>query len=776
MRFKKSVSFLFALYCSACLSQDIEIGQWRPELSYNKGLDVADAEEKVYAIANGNLFSYSKSDNSIERLSKVNGWSDIGVSAINYSKDRKVLVVAYANSNLDLLEKDVVVNISDIKSKQILGDKSVNNIFFDGDFAYLACGFGIIKLNIVKKEIADTYYIGTNGAAVNVRDVLTDGNYVFAATDDGIYRASKNNTFLSDFNQWTRFFNDSTFNTMALFNGNIVVNKYSSIYNNDKIYTFDPATPILIPLVLQNYTSNTCHNIRAFNSKLVVTFDEFIDVYDASFASVVHIYDYFQADLPGFAPLKCVLDTEGKEWIADRKSALMKGDGPFLFERFAPEGPNTNSVTAISVENGNLWVAPGSKDAAWGNLFNIDGVSGFYNGSWTNVTNKTSVAIDTLFDIITVLADPNDPKRCFAGSWSNGLIEIKEGKVSAVYNEKNSTLRQRPEFRWIGVGGLDFDKGGTVWFTNSYTKNALQALDINGNFTAFDCGSELNNTLVGNVVATSSGPKWMMLPNGNGVLVYDDNSTLDDPSDDKIKKLNFTAGSGGIVGSDVSAMAEDADGQMWIGTDKGISVFYSPIAVFGTGSFDAQQIKLEQDGYVQNLLETELVTAIAVDGANRKWIGTQNSGVYFMSDDGTQQLAHYTAANSPLFSDEIRSIAINGKNGQVYFATANGIVSYKSTATDGADKFVKEEVFAYPNPVRPDYTGTIAIKGLTKNADVKITDISGTLIFQTKALGGQAIWNGRDTKGTKAQSGVYTIFCASEDGSKTIISKLLFLN
>ena len=776
MRFKKSVSFLFALYCSACLSQDIEIGQWRPELSYNKGLDVADAEEKVYAIANGNLFSYSKSDNSIERLSKVNGWSDIGVSAINYSKDRKVLVVAYANSNLDLLEKDVVVNISDIKSKQILGDKSVNNIFFDGDFAYLACGFGIIKLNIVKKEIADTYYIGTNGAAVNVRDVLTDGNYVFAATDDGIYRASKNNTFLSDFNQWTRFFNDSTFNTMALFNGNIVVNKYSSIYNNDKIYTFDPATPILIPLVLQNYTSNTCHNIRAFNSKLVVTFDEFIDVYDASFASVVHIYDYFQADLPGFAPLKCVLDTEGKEWIADRKSALMKGDGPFLFERFAPEGPNTNSVTAISVENGNLWVAPGSKDAAWGNLFNIDGVSGFYNGSWTNVTNKTSVAIDTLFDIITVLADPNDPKRCFAGSWSNGLIEIKEGKVSAVYNEKNSTLRQRPEFRWIGVGGLDFDKGGTVWFTNSYTKNALQALDINGNFTAFDCGSELNNTLVGNVVATSSGPKWMMLPNGNGVLVYDDNSTLDDPSDDKIKKLNFTAGSGGIVGSDVSSMAEDADGQMWIGTDKGISVFYSPIAVFGTGSFDAQQIKLEQDGYVQNLLETELVTAIAVDGANRKWIGTQNSGVYFMSADGTQQLAHYTAANSPLFSDEIRSIAINGKNGQVYFATANGIVSYKSTATDGADKFVKEEVFAYPNPVRPDYTGTIAIKGLTKNADVKITDISGTLIFQTKALGGQAIWNGRDTKGTKAQSGVYTIFCASEDGSKTIISKLLFLN
>lgn len=776
MRFKKSVSFLFALYCSACLSQDIEISQWRPELSYNKGLDVADAEEKVYAIANGNLFSYSKSDNSIERLSKVNGWSDIGVSAINYSKDRKVLVVAYANSNLDLLEKDVVVNISDIKSKQILGDKSVNNIFFDGDFAYLACGFGIIKLNIVKKEIADTYYIGTNGAAVNVRDVLTDGNYVFAATDDGIYRASKNNTFLSDFNQWTRFFNDSTFNTMALFNGNIVVNKYSSIYNNDKIYTFDPATPILIPLVLQNYTSNTCHNIRAFNSKLVVTFDEFIDVYDASFASVVHIYDYFQADLPGFAPLKCVLDTEGKEWIADRKSALMKGDGPFLFERFAPEGPNTNSVTAISVENGNLWVAPGSKDAAWGNLFNIDGVSGFYNGSWTNVTNKTSVAIDTLFDIITVLADPNDPKRCFAGSWSNGLIEIKEGKVSAVYNEKNSTLRQRPEFRWIGVGGLDFDKGGTVWFTNSYTKNALQALDINGNFTAFDCGSELNNTLVGNVVATSSGPKWMMLPNGNGVLVYDDNSTLDDPSDDKIKKLNFTAGSGGIVGSDVSAMAEDADGQMWIGTDKGISVFYSPIAVFGTGSFDAQQIKLEQDGYVQNLLETELVTAIAVDGANRKWIGTQNSGVYFMSADGTQQLAHYTAANSPLFSDEIRSIAINGKNGQVYFATANGIVSYKSTATDGADKFVKEEVFAYPNPVRPDYTGTIAIKGLTKNADVKITDISGTLIFQTKALGGQAIWNGRDTKGTKAQSGVYTIFCASEDGSKTIISKLLFLN
>lgn len=776
MHFKKSVLLLFLLSGTFCFSQEVEIGQWRCELAYNKGSDVTDAEDKVYAIANGNLFSYSKSDNAIERLSKVNGWSDIGVSAINYSKDRKVLVVAYSNSNLDLLEKDVIVNISDIKRKQILGDKSINNIFFDGDFAYLACGFGIIKLNIVKKEIADTYYIGTNGAAVNVTDVLTDGNYIFAATKDGIYRASKSNNFLSDFNQWTQFFNDSTFNTMTLFNGNIVVNKNSSTYNNDKIYTFDPATPSLTPLLLQNYTSNTCHNIRTFNSKLVVTFDGFIDVYDASLTSVVHIYDYFQASLPGFAPLKCVLDNEGKEWIADRKNGLMKGDGPFLFERFAPEGPNTNSVTAVSIENGNLWIAPGSKDAAWGNLFNIDGVSGFSDGTWTNITSKTSVAMDTLFDIITVLADPNNPKRCFAGSWSNGLIEIKDGKVSALYNEKNSPLSQRPEFRWIGVGGLDLDKEGNVWLTNSYTRNALQMLDVNGKFTAFDCGSELNNTLVGNIIATSNGPKWMMLPGGNGILAYDDNGTLDDPADDKIKKLNFTAGNGGIVGSDVSAMAEDADGQMWIGTDKGVSVFYSPTAVFGTGNFDAQQIKLEQDGYVQNLLETELVTAIAVDGANRKWIGTQNSGVYFMSADGTEQLAHYTAANSPLFSDEIRSIAINGKNGQVYFATVNGIISYKSTATDGADKFVKEEVFAYPNPVKPDYTGTIAIKGLTKNADVKITDISGTLVFQTKALGGQAVWNGKDTKGNKAHSGVYTIFCANEDGSKTIITKLLFLN
>jgi len=185
---------------------------------------------------------------------------------------------------------------------------------------------------------------------------------------------------------------------------------------------------------------------------------------------------------------------------------------------------------------------------------------------------------------------------------------------------------------------------------------------------------------------------------------------------------------------------------------------------------------VEQDGHFQYLLETEVVTAIAVDGANRKWIGTQKAGVFLMSEDGTEQILHFDENSSPLLSNNITSIAINHETGEVFFGTDKGIISYKSTATKGSDKFKKEDVYAYPNPVREDYEGIIAIKGLVTNAVVKITDISGTLIYETIAEGGQAIWNGKNFNGEKAHTGVYLVFASNEDGSETIVTKILVIN
>ena len=205
-----------------------------------------------------------------------------------------------------------------------------------------------------------------------------------------------------------------------------------------------------------------------------------------------------------------------------------------------------------------------------------------------------------------------------------------------------------------------------------------------------------------------------------------------------------------------------------------MAVFFNPENIFNGGDYDAQQILVEVDGYVEYLLTNETVTTIAVDEANRKWLGTQSAGLFLVSEDGTEQVHHFTAENSPLLSNNIVDVKINHFSGEVYIATAKGLISYFSDATEGS--LNHENVIVYPNPVRPEYTGTIAIKGLVQDADIKITDLNGILVHETQALGGQAVWDGKNGYGDRVQTGVYLVFSTNATGTETNVAKILFVH
>ena len=330
----------------------------------------------------------------------------------------------------------------------------------------------------------------------------------------------------------------------------------------------------------------------------------------------------------------------------------------------------------------------------------------------------------------------------------------------------------------IKIGGLAFDKSGNLWVANSHAENPFSVKLTNGTWYRFPYKSYVNNVLVGDIVVTRNNHKWVILPraSGGGLFVFDEKGTYTNFSDDKYKKISIADQNGTPISNDVYSIAEDHDGQIWVGTNKGVVVYYNPENVFTGANFYAQQIKVpnEIQGQANYLLETETVTAIAIDGANRKWIGTQNAGVFLMSPDGITQIHHFNTDNSPLLSNNILSIAIDGKSGEVFFGTANGIISYRSTATEGAEEF--DEVLVFPNPVKPGYEGLITIKGLITNANVKITDITGNLVFETRAEGGQAIWNGKNLSGEKVHTGVYLVFSTNEDGSKSNVTKLMLVN
>ncbi len=774
-QYKFIILFFIVLLTSVKIyPQGIAIGEWRDHLPYNNCVSITEGDGIIYCATKYSVFSFDKSDNSLKRMSKVNYLSDIGVTRVAYHKTLKVLVVTYSNGNIDLVENTTVTNISDIKRKTIPGIKSINNILFVGNIAYLSCGFGIVVLDIAKKEIKDTYYIGTNGAHIEVLDMTFDGTKLYAATEAGVYDANINNPNLSSYQYWNKHIEmpnpDKRYNAIEYFHNKIYVNNSNSSYYSDTMYVYDGTT-------WKDFDSSntaTRSNISSFGDKLVITFVDGVEVFDTNQTNIYKIWTYN----PGYPqPRDAIIDNENSYWVADDIKGIVKNWNTWSFESFQPNGPLTANVINMSVEGSNLWVAPGGLASNWDNLYNRDGLFSFINEEWDTYNKNNVPALDTIYDIVCVSVNPANPSNAFAGSWSRGILEFNNQALTNIYGESNSTLTSNQPYGSnyrIRIGGICFDKDGNIWVTNSGVNTALNVRKPNGNWKAFNFSGYVNNNEVGNLIIDKNNYKWIILPRNSGLLVFNDNNSIDDISDDNIKKLSNATGNGALSSNNIFSIAVDLDGEIWVGTDKGISVFYSPENVFSGANFDSQQILVNEDGFIQPLLGSEIVTSIAIDGSNRKWIGTQRAGVFLMSADGTQQLLHFTEDNSPLFSNTINSIAIDQKTGEIFFGTDKGIISYKGTATKGEEDYT--DVMVYPNPVYSNYNGYIAIKGLVTNADIKITDIAGTLIYQTIAEGGQAVWDGKNYSGEKAKTGVYLVFCSNADGSKTMVAKIMFIN
>ena len=778
-------------------AQEIAIGQWRMHLAYKEGLSVTRGNGKIYCAAKGGLFAYKTSDNSFEILSKLSGLSDESVNTINFDASTNTLVIAYKNANIDIIQNGTITNLPDIKLKSIQGNKTINSIFFRNQLAYLSCGFGIVVLDLNKRETKETYFIGPNGSTINIRDVNCDGTSLFACTDNGIYSAPLNSANLSDFNSWSKQSGlpGGIYNTMAYFNGKIYANQAMALagkWYKDIVFRYDGTkwdTASFTQLNSSNTSTNNFKHLLAENGLLTVVGEYEVRQLDASETQIGIKYNAYGFD--NAWPAEATIDNSGTAWIADRKYGLTKITSGGSAEVLIPNGPKSTSVFALGYGNGKVWSVPGGVTDNWGaNLFNTEGVSIFSDNNWSTIYGAQPAAnMDSLHDVISIAVDPDNSSHAFAGSYLHGLLEFNAGKLVDLYTPKNSTLQSQQailSYYKVEAGGVSYDEDGNLWVANSETNRVLSVRKKNGSWQGIDFSNFVKNDRTSLVVAAKvSGQKWVVLP-GNSILVYKNDGgtpSSNNSNTKRISNVDLTINGNKIAalpqsnlipGTLLKCVAEDQDGAMWMGTDAGVAVIYSPENIFGGGGWEPQQIYVQQDGHTQLLLATEEVMMIAVDGANRKWIGTYKSGVFLMSPDGTKEIYHFTTANSPLLSNTVNAITINNETGEVFFGTTAGIISYKGTATEGGEDF--KDVYAYPNPVRPDYTGPIAIKGLVKNTDVKITDIAGTLIFHTKSLGGQAIWDGKNFSGERAQTGVYLVFCANDDGSKTTVTKILFIN
>ena len=757
----------------ASFAQDgVGIGNWRTHLPYQRVIGVEPVGNKVYAATQFELFYYDTEDNSINILNNINGLSDIGISTIAYNESQRKLFVAYTNANVDLIYNDgTIKNMSDIKKKDIVGNKNINNVYFDGDLAYVACGFGIVVFDLKKEEVKDTYYIGNQGDAVNVTDIAFFNGKIYACTDDGMYYAALDAQNLANYASW--HFDNSlihphlAYNAMEVFNGKLYLN-YDGGFNADTLFVFDGSH---WGYSRKNEVSQR-YELRAYSDRFLVSYRYAVKEFDRDMNEVLNIYS------PGgsILPLSSAIDNKGNYWIGDaRRGLVMTSDGWNNMD-VKPNGPASKNVFELQACGDQVWIATGGHASNWSKRYMKEGVARF-DGSWTIFNSITMPdELEDYSDFICTATNPNDPSVTYVGTWGSGLLKFKDNELVDVFNADNSTLDywvQDPSL--INISGLGFDSKGNLWVVNTGAINLLSALEPNGTWHSFNLGGSLSGIDIGTLLIDQNDYKWITRRNGE-VIVFNDNGTLDNPADDQSVNLNTAQGNGKLLGS-VNCLAVDNQGNVWAGTDKGPCVFSDTKKIFSGSNFDATQVKVPRNDGTQQfdyLFDGSNVLSMAsIEGSEQIWFGLE-SGVYLMSLDGNPKEIHYfNTTNSPLLDNAVTTMAVD-KSGEVFFGTANGIISYRGEAAT-PEPYVSD-VVAYPNPVRPGYSGFVGIKGLVSNSLVRITTVDGAFVTQLISEGGQAVWDCTDINGVKVQPGVYLIFTSTKQGTDKFATKILIQN
>ncbi len=775
MSFSLSKSLLASVVLSSVFqfsfSQERALGTWKTFMPYGNSSGVFDAGDKVYSIASKTVFSYEKNTGTIQIYDKANGLSDVGIKIANYDPASKVLAIAYNNSNLDLIYNGTdVYNIPDIKNKNTISAISINGISFYNGNAYVSSDMGVSVIDLTKKEISNTYIIGSNGGQVKVYSAAADGTNIYAATEEGVKHAPLNSPNLQNFNNWILY--DTTQNLpkkkatfVAAYNNKVYA--VIAVTGCDTLYEFNGTA------WLKKYfnTPDTFTGLNVTNNNLYFTTWSTSDFSGKNGKTDVSgVLTTLTAQ--HLRPMGW-FESSGVAWEADAWGGLFKNNNGNL-ERIVPDGPGSSAVFDVDAVDGTLNVAPGGVDDSWGFTWNRDGFFVYKNNQW-KTTNQYSFAPMANYTDVLSTATCRERDKTYFGSFLSGLIEVDNnwGNIT-LYDKWNSMLEGAAgDTQRTKISAMTTDRNGNVWIGNSGATKPIKMIPADGGEWK-EFSVPYSFALMKRMLIDQNGQLWAPVRgSGEGLLVWSNNGTPDDPTDDVSRILNTGSGTGGLPDPMVFSIAEDKDGNIWAGTSQGIGVFYCPGSVLTSNGCDADQIKVERDGYIGYLFGTESVRAIAVDAANRKWIGTTN-GLWLISDDGKKELLKFTIDNSPLPSNQITDISIDDKTGEVFVGTLGGIVSYQGDAMGECDDC--DGALVYPNPVKPDYTGPIAIKGLTDNAYVKITDVTGTMVYQGKAHGTQMIWDGKGYKGDRAKSGVYLVFSSTDLGKEKQVAKILLLN
>lgn len=742
-----------------------QIGQWNILKSYHNATKNIPAGNKIYVLSSGSLFTYDNEDKSVTTYDKSNILNDDSIADICYNTQLKTLVIVYSNSNIDLLnDNDEIYNIPDFMNKTISG-KKLNNLYLKDEYVYLSTDFGIVILNLKKKEITNSYSLNKQVKATTIKD-----NIIYAATGEGIFTGKISDNLLDNSN-WKKL-TAEPFDNLFLYDNSILGFTYNTISK------LNPSDGSVSKLMDGNFSFA---NIS--NDKLIIGNENSIFIFNGNPQSYIQVKQNENFKFVSYGKNGDMYwGSNGSKGLMGYKLNKENNKLENTVQSIIPDSPVRNLFEYTKFEDGYLLVAGGGINLD--RFGNPGTIMTYKEGTWSSyqeegIFEQTGLEYK---DITSVAIDPRDKSRSFASSAGEGVYEFKDGKFVRLYGENNSTLKSifpgNP--RVVRVNGLLFDKNNNLWVLNSSVENIVNVLKNDNKWITLNYPEISKKALVKQIMFDSRGWGWICVSTWKnpGLFCFDMNGTLENTADDKTKFFsNFTNQDGTQLGErSIFCIVEDKNGTIWIGTAHGPLIINNPTKVFDN-NFYFTQIKVPRNDGTNNadfLLDKEKINTICIDGANRKWIGTESGGAYLISEDGLETIHHFTMDNSPIPSNNIMSISIDPNTGIVYLGTEKGLAVYRSDATEGGESF-SDEAHVFPNPVKPDYDGLITVTGLVKDSEVKITDSNGNLIYTGTSLGGQFSWNGKNRSGKRAASGVYFVLATNKEGKEGIVTKILMI-
>ena len=767
---------LFVLKLEAQES-DLQIGEWKSIIPYNKGTHLAQDDNNVYYASNLGLMIINKETESKSRMTKTEGLSDVMISFCSYDQTTESLVLIYESLIIDIIGPSGIRTNFDLKNYNFSqGVKIINSINTDNNGGLLiSSNFGLSRFDIDKEEFSFT--ARKQNLDIYASTILDDNIYL--SSSEGIFFTPQNNPNIDNINTWTLLEDDNYPNgyssySIISFNGQL----YAGIDNALCKYENGQLTK-----VIEQEDTEIIYMTTNYN-KLMVGFGLFGEYLTGTLFKVdaeENITDISTDFERCFGENRYALNDQYDQiWLGDGFENIrrIENDAGEDYECYIYSNTIAEKgVYDIELNEDEIWVAPGGYSVNYNYLFNNTGLMSYTNNDWDNFTSSDYSTLEGLADISSVEIHP-ETKDVFFGSYLDGLVHFdRANDTMIVYNDSNSSLNNVPgDDTRTRVSDLSFDDSLNLWVVNYAAERPLSVfknmqMDIHRSFNLSGIEDVLKITI------DQNNYKWLVVTNGQyGLVVYDSGEDFMDESDDTVLPINrFNSV---LPTNTVNCVAVDKEGDVWVGTSEGPIVFDCPQLIFSTEGCAGSRRIGETENIGAYLLDTENIKCIGIDGANRKWFGTDN-GIFIVSESGDEQLFKIDTDNSPILSNSIREIKFHPTNGEVYIGTDNGISVLRGEAIEGTQFHESIEVF--PNPVRPEHSGPIAIRGVSENARVKITTVDGRLVYETTALGGQVVWDGKDLNGNRPATGVYLVFATSEttfNSTKpsTATGKFLFVN